>query len=573
MNHAHNPANRTKGNYLQTFLLTLILCLGLTGCGGGPKYQKKFSDWFKMTTAEKIPVKINDVEVEETATNGDAAIFQFTATGETTEDLYTQENVANPAVMNDLTAAFQKAAQEGVSNEALITAGGEQALETIKATVENAPLILKVVTPKGSDVGFKGKGRATLGKTDWEFQTVELTQDPLPGTPKPNGKLYVLSGSPEHKKLIAAHEAAVTNIRETLNLAKKIDAEEDRVAAAESAKNEAETKARLEKEAADTAAAEKLAEEQFLAKQAAVLKRLVQGTYYLANWQGADSRGTLGMTIGEGTNIGTSHSMDAFLSNSPENTHSKKVTLALTGKGTKEEPFILQVSALATGYTDHGNFHNFTDSSRGFVTEDTTFKLALTINQETGSLSGILSDEHRYGPNGPVNFEFKLQDSKTPAAQKPTEAKPAETKPAAGPEITPETNGTEEGANNPKEKEPAMDEEAIKAKRKPIVDASRPDFEKFADATKAGDMVTAKKLMLALREEHPESPHTFQARLMICLSEVDVEGLDTNIGEIQKSEIITEREKEIFQQDYLRMRKIMVAEQKNRAAKDKKSSR
>ncbi len=86
-------------------------------------------------------------------------------------------------------------------------------------------------------------------------------------------------------------------------------------------------------------------------------------------------------------------------------------------------------------------------------------------------------------------------------------------------------------------------------------------------------MVAAKKMMLSLREQHPNFPHTYQARVMISLHELDVEALDTNIGEIRKSDIITAREKEVFQLDYIRMRKIMIAEKKTRATEDKKAGR
>ncbi len=437
MNKPH--PNIPQSSQLRTAAAALILCLNLVGCGG-PKYSEKFADWFKMSTAEKIPVKIQDVDVEETAATGDSAIFQFTATGVTTEDLYIEESLKDPTVMSQMHQQFQQASLDGVSNNALLAAGGDAVLKTVQQSAGGAPTILKMATPKGSEVKFTGKGRAVLGNTNWEFATVELNQDPLSGTPRPAGKAFVLSGSTEHKKLIVAHKTAIENMQAVLELARNIDAEEGRVAQAESAESEAEAQAKLEKEMAEKAANEKLAEEQFLAKQTAIINKLAPGTNYLANWQGADSCGTLGMVLREGTKIGTSYSMDALLTNTPERTRSKKVTLALTGKGTDKAPFVLQINGIATGYSDEGNYRNYRNSGTGFVTEDTVFQLPLAINPETGSLSGILSADFSYGPKGPVSFEFKMQDSQNPVLHKPAPDT------AIIPDVTPTK---EQGASEP----------------------------------------------------------------------------------------------------------------------------
>lgn len=539
-NHADTTPNLGGKPFLKTIAAAIILCAGLTSCGG-PKYEKKFSAWFKMHTAEHTPVKIDDVDVDETAATGDSAVFQFTATGETTENLYTQEDLIVPTIMLDMQKKFQK---YSISDDTMMESGAQQAFLNVKAGVENAPVILKITTPKGKEINIKGKARATLGKVDWDFMLAEVDQDPMPGTPHSGGKPFVVSGSKEHKALVAEYEANIKKMTEALELAKKIEDEKNRVAAAEMAKNEEETKARLKKETEEKEAADKKAKDEFLAKQKAIIGKFAPGTYFLGNWQAAECRGTMGMTIGQGTKIGDTYSMDATITNTPEKTKSKKINLMLTGKGTASEPFTLMFATTRMGFDDKWHYGNFRNNSTGFVTTDTEYKFQMVIDEENTTFNGTLKAYGDYGPIGPVTFEFQVAD---PKAQAP--------EPLTPPEIEPETEKKVQGENQPEENAGA--EEIIKHPRAQV-EAGMSIYAALTKALMRTDIPAAKKQLAILEEEHPGMYYTFQGQSLIYMYDQDYDALEANIPNIDKSTKITKAEKKKLHADYAETKKIML---------------
>lgn len=385
---------------------TLIVALGLIGCGG-PKYQGDFEKWFGMFVAEKMPAKVTTVSVEEAASGDAENIFQFTASGETTEDLYTSSQFLEVQSLNALVESTKD-----FSDRAVRAAGIEPLLSELTDGYSEPRMVLQVASPKGTKVGFHGKVRAKQEAGVWKFSVIELTQDELPGSRRANFPRALIKGSNEEKEATEKSSTLQNQLRDAVTLAEKINAEENRVAAAEAERIQMEldesTRKQTELRQAEDA---KLAKERATNK-ALLLKHLASGNVFHGTWRGVSARGTMGLRCGKGTDAADGYSMDAEIFDIDKPEFIKKVSGMVSGDGGTGTPFVLELHV-----TDHeseiATYQHRDGSALGFVAGNSRFTLPLTFDADAGTLSGTLERNFmfEYGPEGPVSFVFRPKES------------------------------------------------------------------------------------------------------------------------------------------------------------------
>lgn len=392
-----------------SIITVALLCIVvLTGCGG-PKYTADFTKWFPMFVAEKTPVGIDKVSIEETASGNSEAVFQFKASGKTTEDLYNKSDLIDSASLEPIAGKLKQ-----LSGTSIKTAGLDSLWNELADGQPTAPVLLSVATPKGTKVKIQGKARAKLGDNGWEFSIISLSQDNLPGTPgHPDDRTYI-KGTPAEKDATTKANRIIARMREAVQVAAKIDAEEKRVAAAEAERIRAEEEATRRRQLEAQRAADEKAAAEKAARKAAILKLIADGTIWQATWQGADMRGNLALRCGKGVETPDGYSIQAelFVPKQPE--YAKPISAVLAGDGGPESPFALELRVVeheAKAMT----YEHRDGSGIGFVAGNAKFTLPLTYKPDTKFFAGTLERNfmYEYGPEGPVSFVFKAADSES----------------------------------------------------------------------------------------------------------------------------------------------------------------
>ena len=409
-----NSARRTAAaifgiSFIRSFVTvcgTLIVALGLIGCGG-PKYQGDFEKWFGLFVAEKMPTKVTTVSAEETASGSSETIFQFTASGETTEDLYTSSQFLDVQSLKALVESTKD-----FSDRAVRAAGIEPLLSELTDGYSEPRMVLQVASPKGTKVGFRGKVRAKQESGVWKFSVIELAQDDLPGSRRTNFPRALIKGTAEEKEATAKSNTLQSRLRDAVTLAGKINAEENRVATAEAERIQMELDESNRKQAEQRQAEEaKLAKERATNK-ALLLKHLANGNVFHGTWRGVSARGTMGLRCGKGTDAADGYSMDAEIFDIEKPEFTKKMSGMVSGDGGTGTPFVLELHV-----TDHeseiATYQHRDGSALGFVAGNSRFTLPLTFDAIAGTLSGTLERNFmfEYGPEGPVSFVFRPKES------------------------------------------------------------------------------------------------------------------------------------------------------------------
>jgi len=380
-------------------VLAAAIVMALTGCGG-PKYKSDFTSWLKMKFAEELPVSVNKVSIQETASTDGNAVFQFEVISNVTEDLYE----ASPLYQIEI---FQELFKRGssIDDDVVQATGLLDLLHTFNQKSDLATTILEVVTPKGKKVSIQGKARATFGNDGWGFSIIEMEELSTPGAPRSNFRgATLIKGSSEEKTASKEARDFLEKFQTLIAKAEKIHEENIRVAAdkfaAEMAKEEEEARLRAE--------AQRLADEKAAAERAkrieAILARVAEGKTFIATWQGLESRGNLGLRFGKGTQLPNGYSMEALLFVPSQREYSKDISAVLLGEGSEESPFIIELRVPRHQSNVYARHHE-DGSGIGFVTGDASFTLGLVVNEDDGSMTGTLQ-QGNYGPRGPVQFLF-----------------------------------------------------------------------------------------------------------------------------------------------------------------------
>ncbi len=392
-----------KRTLLQTITLA-IFTVSIAACGG-PKYSSSFSDWFKISIAEEMPVKINEVDIEETASSDGEAIFQFNATAEVVEELYAFTLYDYESLGREITEKG-----EGITNESIMSTDLEKLIGQFPKKASEYITTYEVVTEKGKEVSLKGKARAKLGKNGWEFSILETTYEDIPGSKKPNiGRLY-LKGSKEEKEAVENMKKLVAKIHGEFERARKMDEEKFKNQIAEAERQIAERKAAELKKAEDLRIANETEAKEKEARRKTMFAKFPSGKVFTATWQGAENRGSLGLRIGKGVELPDGFSMEAVLFIPEKTEYSKNISAMIIGDGSEKSPFVLELRAATHESTVRYNRHR-DDSGIGFVAGDAKFILPLNIDHESLSLNGTLKragggSGRYYGPIGPVDFVF-----------------------------------------------------------------------------------------------------------------------------------------------------------------------
>jgi len=484
-----------------------------SGCGG-PKYDKPFKEFLGIKLAESAPIRLGSVSVEELSGGKIEAVFSFSGDYVVTDDLYLR---MPPLSLEKGKAIVKKLADRGVPFDALMTPELKRTGDIVDE-VGRVP-ILKTATIKGKTGRLNGRAKAQLNNDgSWSFQILDVTGATLEGERPPSGE-WVLTGSAEEKALKDKLDSAFDQME---SLGQKVLMEFEAKAAFET-KKKAEEDKRIADEAKRAAENARVAAEKNAiaakAREEVLLAAIANGKTYYGVWQGANSRGELGIRFGEGLKVGREYSLTGSLFD-PENPQIAKPFSAVTsGNGTAEAPFVIEIKMTdGTGIVvPRETYGGGRETNLGLLNKSVRLTLPLEFSSTDLSFSGELKSSYKfnYQVRGPVKFIFRKDYTPNKKTGTSSAVPSGDTNVVTNVQLKPDdTAPSANSQGQPERPKRFTQEETIKLRME-----THDAFGSFLDAMRRHDAATGRKILSGMKRAHPNSPNSYQAEIYMATME------------------------------------------------------